>query len=185
MIFQTNNDDLEIQIQNITSEYDFECGAYQIHAKIKIHKEYIEGKGTDSEIKEIGLINIFYMPNARFIDESIIEVCDSISQDLYYASYFAQSYFDASESLTPDWMHISSIKIAEEFRGFKYGWFVAREMIKLFGTKSVISGVPKEEWLIDYWKRFGLVENYKIPGEKPLCFYDTELCGKGFLEDLL
>ena len=178
MIFPTNNNDLEIQIEDIT----LESSAYLIHAKIKVHKEYDD---VATEIKEIGFINMFFVPNARWIDESLVDIGDSISQDLYLASYFANSHFSSDESITPDWLHISSIEIQEEFRGFKYGWFVVREMIKLFGTKSIVSGMPKEEWLIGYWKRFGLANQYKIPDEKPICFHDTAYLGEGFLEGLL
>ena len=172
---KTRTTDLNIELKYAISSCDAYGRTYTIESQIMLQ----------GLAKEIGCVYALYVPQARHRD-GLVDICDSIDQDAFDASLFADHYFNSGDflSTTPDWLHISFVNIKEDFRGQKHGWFAVKEIVKIFGSNALISAVPREVGLSDYLHDFGLTKwLYQPEGAAAFAFHDTQSMAQNYLKE--
>jgi len=118
-------------------EYD-DCYYQELSSKIFL-VEY-DTKNDKEYRKDIGYIEVWLILGNRAINNSldIVDLCDSIEQELY--EYADSMYKDGglNEKLdifgcSSDVLVLHRIEIKKEYRGKKYGLFITNKIIEYFG----------------------------------------------------
>ena len=139
-------DKVSIEI-NFSTSLEIDCEEYfddyndnyfkPFYGKIllKIHSGTFEEK-----IENLGYVEVWHIDGSRAIDNrlDIVDICDSIEQELYeYASaIYTDGYIEESLVPTPrtnDVLVLHRIEIDKKYRGKKYGLIIANRILISLG----------------------------------------------------